>query len=426
MPNASRSSSRLALLALAVGMLTLAVALPAQAALPTECTQAPGTGNVTCTYPAGAGASETPLLVPAGVTSLHVVALGGTPGNTGGGVGGRGASVVADVAVVPGTTLYVDVNVGGGARGGGGTAGGGASDLRTCSSSAACGAFGTLADPRLIVAGGGGGAGAAGGGGNGGAGGAGVSTTCNIAGAGGNGRAGTFRGTGGGGGSCVGGGAAGIGSGGTNGIAGTAGQGGAGSASGQGAGGGGGGYFGGGGGGGDGIPGNAGGGGGGSSFAASTLTNVVMSAAPTSAASVTITFVRPAAQLAITPSSATIADGASQAFTVSALDSDGNVIGDVTTATTLTISGGGSCAGATCTAIGAGAHTVTATDGQLTTTATLTALAAAAPPSAPASGAAPELAATGADPQGELWLGASLLIISGAALVLAGRRTRSQ
>ena len=408
--------SRISILAVALGATSVAFTVPASAALSPGCTQTAGTGNVTCTFTT---TGEDPIIVPTGVPSFHVVAVGATPGNTGGGLGGHGSSVVADVPVTAGSTVYAEVNVGGGAAGGGGTAGGGASDLRTCSTSSVCGGLGTVADPRLVVAGGGGGAGAAGGGGNGGAGGAGVSTACNTAGNGGNGAAGTFRGGGGGGGSCVAGGAAGLGAGGTNGIAGAAGQGGAASGSGQGGGGGGGGYFGGGGGGGDGIPGNAGGGGGGSSFATSSATNVVMASAGSGTASLTVTFVRPIDHLVLTPATLSITDGTSQTFTVAAVDRDGNSLGDVTSASTLTISGGGTCTGATCTASGAGAHTVTATDGALVATATLTV------PTAEVTAAAPTLPATGAGTGGLLTLGLVLLIAGVAALTVArGRAAR--
>ena len=128
-----------------------------------DCAQA-GT-TVTCIYASGNNA----FTVPAGVTSVHVIAIGGKGGvPTGmGNIGGRGAVVEADLAVTPGSTLHAVVGgngqaVTGGANGGGSTetggfdpclggagAGGGASDIRTGS---------TLAS-RILVAGGGGGAG---------------------------------------------------------------------------------------------------------------------------------------------------------------------------------------------------------------------------------------------------------------------------
>ncbi len=403
----------------AVGAAAFTVAAPAEAALSTGCTQTAGTGNVSCSFTA---TGEHPIVVPPGVTSVHVTAVG-AQGGAAVGPGGVGASVVADLAVTAGTTIYAEVNVGGGPGGASGIGvGGGASDLRTCSTSSTCGALGTVADPRLVVAGGGGGQGLAGGGGSGGAGGAGGSTACNAGGDGGNGQAGTFRGGGGGGGTCVSGGAAGLGAGAANGVAGAAGGGGTGSAAGQGAGGGGGGYFGGGGGGGDGIPGNAGGGGGGSSFAAATAANVVMSAAASSTASFAVTFVRPTDHLVVIPAATNLVDGASQVFVVTAVDSDGNSLGDVTGASTLTIAGGGSCAGPSCTASGIGAHVVTATDGSVTGTATLTATAVVAG----AITAEPTLPATGAETESLSIVGLGLLAAGLVAISLARRRTSRQ
>jgi hypothetical protein len=173
------------------------------AALQAGCTQS-GTA-VTCTY----GPSFTPWTVPPGVTSLHVVAIGGNgAGGQGlngvaGGLGGLGAIVSGDLAVTPGTAL--DAVVGGngykwsggpwGGGGDGGThadGGGGAeTDVRLAST-------GT----KLIVAAGGGGGGAATGlgpGANGGsAGQRGSLSTC-FGGTGCSGDAGTASGPGGGG-----------------------------------------------------------------------------------------------------------------------------------------------------------------------------------------------------------------------------------
>ena len=73
--------------------------------------------------------------------------------------GGTGAQVTADIAVTPGSTVYVEVGVGVVAPVAHGTAGGGASDIRTCAA-AACSL--TNNDTRLVVAGGGGGAGGGG------------------------------------------------------------------------------------------------------------------------------------------------------------------------------------------------------------------------------------------------------------------------
>ena len=204
--------------------------------------------TVTTTY-ASTGEEQT-FTVPAGVTRLHVVAVGARGGAGGAGLpGGAGATVTADVSVVPGETLFVEVggngttNGAGGFNGGGaagnaaetGGSGGGASDIRTVARSER-----VSLGSRLIVAGGGGGGGANGGG----VGGAadasgGASSNTNIV----PGGAGTLHAGGAGGAGAYGGG---------NGAAGTFGQGGAGG-SGIAGGGGGGGYFGGGGAGGGGA-----------------------------------------------------------------------------------------------------------------------------------------------------------------------------
>jgi hypothetical protein len=110
---------------------------------------------------------------PAGVTSVHVVAIGGAGGEGfEGAPGGRGAVVSGDLSVTPGAPLYVEVGGSaagspaclssvpclGGFNGGGssvfGGGGGGASDVRTTSSTKP----GTL-EARLLVAAGGGGGG---------------------------------------------------------------------------------------------------------------------------------------------------------------------------------------------------------------------------------------------------------------------------
>jgi hypothetical protein len=121
---------------------------------------------------AGAGAAETvtqrftsngaeqTFVVPAGITTISVRAVGGT-----GRGGGAPAEVTGSVAVSPGRTLYVEVGgsatgqfggFNGGGQGGNAAAGGGggASDVRTVSRTSASG---TLAS-RLIVAGASGGA----------------------------------------------------------------------------------------------------------------------------------------------------------------------------------------------------------------------------------------------------------------------------
>ena len=235
--------------------------------LPSNCA-ASGT-TVTCTYSAG---SEGTFTVPAAIRIVHVVAVGAGGHTTFAGVGGAGAQVTADLSVTPGSTLYAEVDIGGGPGGADAAAGGGESDLRTCSiTNPSCPAVGSrFNDPRLIVAGGGGGGGASGGGGNGGAAGIGTST-CNPGSNGTNGFVGTVGG-GGAGGGCFSGGAGGFaGPGGVAGTDGTASSGGAGGTTFHGGGGGGAGYWGGGGAGSNGASngggaGNGGGGGGGSSF----------------------------------------------------------------------------------------------------------------------------------------------------------------
>lgn len=112
------------------------------------------------------------FVVPAGVTTVGVTAIGGAGGTEGDDVarGGLGAVVSGDVSVLPGETLYVEVGGlgslesagfnGGGYAGTGsdegyaGGGGGGASDVRSVPTAEA----GSLAS-RLIVAAGGGGAG---------------------------------------------------------------------------------------------------------------------------------------------------------------------------------------------------------------------------------------------------------------------------
>jgi hypothetical protein len=145
----------------------------AASAVDGPCSTADNT--VTCTYTA-TGAEQS-FVVPTGVTSLSVVAVGAPgassfedfSGHTA--LGGRGGTASADLAVTPGTELFIEVgglasNPGscyplaqcvGGFNGGGsshfGGGGGGASDVRTVSNVAA----GTLESRLLVAAGGGGG-----------------------------------------------------------------------------------------------------------------------------------------------------------------------------------------------------------------------------------------------------------------------------
>ena len=307
--------------------------------------------TVTCTY---ATTGEDTFSVPAGVTSVHVDAVGGSGGaytgyqffaswNSG---NSRGADVSADLTVTPDAPLYVEVGgngggqdysgsvtgaggFNGGAAGGviqtiygyasggySGAGGGGASDVRTSPMSS-----GLSPDPRLLVAGGGGGA----------ASGSGSSQTTSTAGFGGDaGSPGSGGGSGGAGTSTGGGGGAGGGGGvgvlmgqggqGDNGSDGTLGSGGAGgglpipsSVFGVGGGGGGGGLYGGGG-GGDNSP--AGGGGGGSSY--SSGDNVVIGlGSPGQAPQVAITYtIVPTAPAITSATNTTFVAGTPGTFTV--------------------------------------------------------------------------------------------------------------
>jgi hypothetical protein len=111
--------------------------------------------------------------------------------------------------------------------------------------------------------------------------------------------------------------------------------------------------------------------------------------------------------IVISPSSTSITAGASQSYTATGYDAAGNVIGDVTAATTFSITPDGTCTGATCSATVAGTHTVTANDGGKTSTASLSVMPAAldhlvlAPASATiTSGGSQAYTARGADAYG--------------------------
>src|SRR5262249_41677827 len=82
--------------------------------------------------------------------------------------------------------------------------------------------------------------------------------------------------------------------------------------------------------------------------------------------------------IVISPATATITAGGSQAYTGQAFDAANNSLGDVTASTTFTINPNGSCTGATCTATTTGAHTATGTNAGKNGTASLTRDAAAA------------------------------------------------
>ena len=84
--------------------------------------------------------------------------------------------------------------------------------------------------------------------------------------------------------------------------------------------------------------------------------------------------------LVLSPASATITAGGSQAYTAEGRDQYDNSLGDVTASTTFSIAPNGSCTGASCTASVAGAHTVTGTKSGKTGTASLQVTAGAARP----------------------------------------------
>ncbi len=171
-PRRGRGTAGLTALTAVMGALSVVPAL-ASASLPAACTQSGRT--VTCTYTAGSN----PFVVPAGITSIHVLAVGAVGGGSADcfspgtcqaeGTAGHGSAVTGDLRVVPGSTIFAVVGTngtaggtggGGGGSGGGSAAGGslsgsggGASDIRTSP---------TDLLSRTAVAAGGGGAGAPG------------------------------------------------------------------------------------------------------------------------------------------------------------------------------------------------------------------------------------------------------------------------
>jgi parallel beta-helix repeat protein len=100
-------------------------------------------------------------------------------------------------------------------------------------------------------------------------------------------------------------------------------------------------------------------------------TVIANDAGATATASLTVTAAA-LHHLVLSPATATIASGGSQAYTADGRDQYDNSLGDVTSTTTFTIAPNGSCTGATCTASVGGAHTVTGTKAGKTGTATLT------------------------------------------------------
>jgi eukaryotic-like serine/threonine-protein kinase len=67
----------------------------------------------------------------------------------------------------------------------------------------------------------------------------------------------------------------------------------------------------------------------------------------------------PPHDLVLNPSTATISNSGSRTYAAEGFDAGGHSIGDATSGTTFTITGGGSCSGAVCTSTVAGDHTVT-------------------------------------------------------------------
>ncbi|TML89627.1 MAG: hypothetical protein E6G06_14165, partial [Actinobacteria bacterium] len=76
--------------------------------------------------------------------------------------------------------------------------------------------------------------------------------------------------------------------------------------------------------------------------------------------------------IVISPITATITAGGSQAYTAQSFDSAGNLIGDVTSSTSFSIGPDGSCTANVCTATRVGGHTVTAVNSGQTSTGSLT------------------------------------------------------
>ncbi|MDN5760684.1 MAG: hypothetical protein L0H59_19535, partial [Tomitella sp.] len=101
-------------LALAAAVTSVGTAGAAPAALPSNCTQA-GT-TFTCTFTA---AGESRFTVPFGVTSVAATAVGAQGGMfpRNGASGGLGAQATGTFSVTRGQTLYVEVDVLGGAGG---------------------------------------------------------------------------------------------------------------------------------------------------------------------------------------------------------------------------------------------------------------------------------------------------------------------
>jgi hypothetical protein len=291
---ASRIAASSAAAVLVAGGILFAGAAPASASTSTTTFSVPG--------------GPYSFVVPQGVTSIEVEALGGSGDSWSdyydSYVGGAGADVSADLTVTAGATYYVYVggngtSTAGGTHGGGapapddrGGGGGGSSDFRSTSGDDAT---------RLLVAAGGGGAGVRGVGGP--AGSSGTDQFCAVA------QPGTLLGPGAGGNGCDG-------SSGTSGSGSVGGDAGERVSGGDGGGGGGGGYFGGGGGG------AYGGGAGGSSYVSAAGANPSISLGAFQAEpSVTVSYTRPiATAISVTAAPGSItADGHATALVTATL-----------------------------------------------------------------------------------------------------------
>ncbi len=141
----------------------LTIALSAALIVPSIMLTASGATAAPVTQNFALTGDEQTFVVPAGVTSIDVVATGGRGSSGTSASPGRAAQVTGTITVTPGQTLYVNVGGNGGAPfarfNGGGLgvgAGGGASDVRTSSRINGT----TSLESRLLVAAGGGGAGA--------------------------------------------------------------------------------------------------------------------------------------------------------------------------------------------------------------------------------------------------------------------------
>src|SRR6267142_1622805 len=101
-----RSRVRLGLLVVVAAAVLSTALVGSSAALPAGCSFDATSGTTSCVF-SSTGAEQT-FTVPAGVTSVHVVALGaaGGSGESGSG-GGRGAVVSGDLSVSPAELLYV-------------------------------------------------------------------------------------------------------------------------------------------------------------------------------------------------------------------------------------------------------------------------------------------------------------------------------